>query len=369
MRAAAFAINVIARRRLVCKGCFIVVVFRWSMAAKISKPVHVRASERTDDRAGRPARAALIAEVLDALRFHGWFFCISDLSAPWAVALPGDRLAAMHAVLEGNCVVTLAGGASPVKLGPGDVVVLPRDDVHSIADREGRKPVPLTAIQGLDRRDRNATTFSHGGGGARTRVMTASFIADMRTAHAIVAGLPSVIVLRAGTQACARIAPVLALVREEALQPTGSSAAVLRRSAEILFVQALREALHEARPATGWLAAASDPRLAAAMAAIHAHPERRWTIAGLARLANLSRTAFFERFCASVGQTPADYLQWWRLQLAAQRLRETRHSIGSIALSVGYDNASAFARAFRRAMGSSPQAFRAGAGSSEPSDA
>ncbi|MFN9161428.1 MAG: helix-turn-helix domain-containing protein, partial [Alphaproteobacteria bacterium] len=39
------------------------------------------------------------------------------------------------------------------------------------------------------------------------------------------------------------------------------------------------------------------------------------------------------------------------------------------ALSVGYDNASAFARAFRRAMGCSPQAFRAGAGSAEPSEA
>ncbi|MFN9355981.1 MAG: AraC family transcriptional regulator [Alphaproteobacteria bacterium] len=361
--------NVIARRRVVCEGSVIVVILRWSMARSIEKVAPRRASERTDDGAGRPARATLIAEVLDALRFHGWFFCVSELTAPWALQLPGGRLAALHAVLEGDCAVTLAGGGSPVKLGPGDVVVLPRDDLHSISDREGRKPVPVSAIPGIDRRDRNATTFSHGGGGARTVVMTASFVADMRTAHAIVAGLPPVMVLRAGTAACARIAPVLSLVREEALQPGGSSAAVLRRSAEILFVQALREALMETRPYTGWLAAASDPRLAAAMAAIHAHPERRWTIAGLARLANLSRTAFFERFCASLGQTPADYLQWWRLQLAAQRLRETQDSVGSIALSVGYDNASAFARAFRRAMGCSPQAFRAGAGSAEPSEA
>jgi AraC-like DNA-binding protein len=302
---------------------------------------------------------ALIAEVLDALRFHGWFFCVSELTAPWSLQLPGGRLAAIHAVLEGECVVTLAGGASPVKLGPGDVVVLPRDDVHSISDRAGRKPVPVTAIPGIDRRDRNATTFSHGGGGARTVLMTASFAADIRIAHAIVAGLPGVIVLRAGTAACARIAPVLTLVRAEAAQAGGASVAVLRRSAEILFVQSLREALLEATPATGWLAAASDPRLASVMAAIHAAPERRWTIAQLARLAHLSRTSFFERFCASLGQTPADYLQWWRLQLAAQRLRETQDSVGIIAASVGYDNASAFARAFRRAMGQSPQSFRA----------
>lgn len=318
-----------------------------------------RASARTQVDTERSPRSQLVAQVLDALRFHGWYFCISELTAPWGLQLPGGRLAAVHAVLEGECVVTVVGERTALRLGVGDIVVLPRDDIHAIADRPGREARPVGAVAGIDRRDRNATAFAYGGGGARTRLLTASFAADMRTAEAIVAGLPAAIALRAGTAACERIAPVLALVRTEAAQPGGVSSAVLRRAAEILFIQALREALLAARPASGWLAAASDPRLAAALTKMHAQPERRWTLAGLARLAHLSRTAFFERFHSRLGQTPAAYLQWWRLQLAAQRLRETEDSIGSIAVAVGYGSPSAFARAFRRALGRSPNQFRA----------
>jgi AraC-like DNA-binding protein len=262
-------------------------------------------------------------------------------------------------VLEGECVVSLVGGPATVRLSAGDVVVLPRDETHAISDRPGRQATPVATIAGVDRRDRNATTLVYGGGGPHTQLLTASFAADMRMAHAVVAGLPAMIVLRSGTSACTRLAPVLALVRAEAEQAAGVSSAVLRRAAEVLFIQALRGALFDATPAAGWLAAASDPRLAPALTALHAQPERRWTLPELAGLAHLSRTAFFQRFQACMGQTPAEYLQWWRLQLAAQRLRESQDSIASISMGVGYDDPSAFARAFKRLLGRSPGEFRA----------
>ena len=316
------------------------------------------AAENALDDADRSPRAALIAQVLDALRFHGWFFCVSELTAPWALQLPGGRLAALHAVLEGECVVWLMNEPTPVRLTAGDVAVLPRDEIHAVSDRPGRQAMPVAAIAGLDRRDRRATTFAYGGGGARTQLLTASFTADMRMAQTIVAALPAMMVLRAGTRASAHLEPVLAMVRAEAGQPAGVSSAVLRRAAEVLFIQALRGALLDAAPAAGWLAAASDPRLAPALRALHEQPQHRWTLPELARLSHLSRTAFFERFRTCMGQTPADYLQWWRLQLAAQRLRETQDSVLEIAVAIGYDNASAFARVFKRVMGESPSGFR-----------
>ena len=316
------------------------------------------AAENALDDADRSPRAALIAQVLDALRFHGWFFCVSELTAPWALQLPGGRLAALHAVLEGECVVWLMNEPTPVRLTAGDVAVLPRDEIHAVSDRPGRQAMPVAAIAGLDRRDRRATTFAYGGGGARTQLLTASFTADMRMAQTIVAALPAMMVLRAGTRASAHLEPVLAMVRAEAGQPAGVSSAVLRRAAEVLFIQALRGALLDAAPAAGWLAAASDPRLAPALKALHEQPQHRWTLPELARLSHLSRTAFFERFRTCMGQTPADYLQWWRLQLAAQRLRETQDSVLEIAVAIGYDNPSAFARVFKRVMGESPSGFR-----------
>jgi AraC-like DNA-binding protein len=46
------------------------------------------------------------------------------------------------------------------------------------------------------------------------------------------------------------------------------------------------------------------------------------------------------------------------MQLAAGWLRDTDAKVIDIALEVGYENEAAFARAFRRAVGESPGAWR-----------
>jgi hypothetical protein len=104
------------------------------MASRIGIKASQRAPESTSLDAERSPKAQLIGQVLDTLRFHGWTFCISDLRAPWAFKLPGDRLAALHAVLEGECVVHLAGQKDYARLVAGDIVLLPRDNVHAVAD-------------------------------------------------------------------------------------------------------------------------------------------------------------------------------------------------------------------------------------------
>ncbi|MCA2999132.1 MAG: AraC family transcriptional regulator [Rhodocyclaceae bacterium] len=328
------------------------------MASRIAFKPSQRAPESTSLDAERSPKARLIGQVLDTLRFQGWFFCISELRAPWAFKLPGNRLAALHAVLEGECLVHLAGQSDYARLGAGDIVLLPRDHVHVVADRPGRAAVPVEAVAAMDRRDRIATTFTHDGGGARTRLLTASFISNAAMAKAIVSAPPAMVVLRNGSAGSDRVAAILTLVRLEAVQPGGVSSAVLRRAAEILFVQALHRALMDVQADSGWLAAATDDRLTYALIAMHSQPEHRWTLAELSKRAHLSRTAFFNRFQHHLGQTPGEYLQAWRLQLAAQRLKETRESVGDIALTVGYESASAFARAFKRATGHSPNDFR-----------
>lgn len=328
------------------------------MVSRIGVKPSSRASESTSLDAERSPKAQLIGQVLDTLRFQGWFFCISDLRAPWAFKLPGDRLSALHAVLEGECVAHLAGQKELVRLGAGDIVLFPRDNVHVVADRPGRQAVSVEDVAAIDRRDRIATTFTYDGGGPRTRLLTASFTSNAAMAKAIVSPPRAMVVLRHGRPGSDRIAAMLTLVRQEASQPGGVSSAVLRRAAEILFIQALHRALMEVQADSGWLAAAADDRLTSALIAMHARPEHRWTLAELSELAHLSRTAFFNRFQSHLGQTPGEYLQWLRLQLAAQKLKETRESIGEIALAVGYESASAFARAFKRSIGHSPNNFR-----------
>jgi transcriptional regulator GlxA family with amidase domain len=101
-----------------------------------------------------------------------------------------------------------------------------------------------------------------------------------------------------------------------------------------------------------------DPQLGAALAAIHAEPERPWSVDSLAAKAGLSRSVFAERFGERIGRTPMSYLAAWRLQIAARRLRETNLSISEILHGLGYGSAASFDRAFKRAHQLSPSAYR-----------
>jgi transcriptional regulator GlxA family with amidase domain len=52
------------------------------------------------------------------------------------------------------------------------------------------------------------------------------------------------------------------------------------------------------------------------------------------------------------------YLTRWRLQLGAQMLASTSHSVAQIAAEVGYESEAAFNRAFKREFRLPPARFR-----------
>ena len=136
---------------------------------------------------------------------------------------------------------------------------------------------------------------------------------------------------------------------------------MLGRLMELLFMEFLRR--HVARlPAgsTGWLAALNDPIVGRALQLVHTSPARRWTAEDLAREAGSSRTVLAERFNLLLGRPPIDYVTSWRIQLAADRLRNGPESIGSIAADVGYESEAAFSRAFKREIGMTPGRWRQG---------
>ena len=54
------------------------------------------------------------------------------------------------------------------------------------------------------------------------------------------------------------------------------------------------------------------------------------------------------------------YLAQWRMQVATGMLRDTNAKILDVALGVGYESEAAFSRAFKRALGVAPGAWRAG---------
>ena len=72
----------------------------------------------------------------------------------------------------------------------------------------------------------------------------------------------------------------------------------------------------------------------------------------------ISTVTFQTIFKQIYGRSPYAYLKHYRMNSAAVQLRESNESINKIALSLGYSNASKFARAFRDVFGVLPKDYR-----------
>ncbi len=125
-----------------------------------------------------------------------------------------------------------------------------------------------------------------------------------------------------------------------------------------MLIQALRLHLTNADfHGVGWLSALADKPMSAALGCMHDEPAHPWTVQELASRAGMSRSVFALRFRQTVGTTPMEYLTRWRMLRAGHQLRSSSDSISEIAVSLGYESESAFRRAFRVVMGSSPRAY------------
>lgn len=110
----------------------------------------------------------------------------------------------------------------------------------------------------------------------------------------------------------------------------------------------------------GWLDPVGDPYLERVVAAIHADPGRRWTVADLARTAAMSRSAFAQRFRSELGASPAVYLNRVRMARAQQLLGRDGFSVTETSRLLGYESDVGFSRAFTRHVGSTPAVWRRG---------
>jgi transcriptional regulator GlxA family with amidase domain len=123
-------------------------------------------------------------------------------------------------------------------------------------------------------------------------------------------------------------------------------------------VLAIRNDFRHSSTAPRWYQASADPRLNAALQAMHEDAGHPWSVPELAAISGLSRAAFARTFRDALGQTPMQYLTDWRMALARDHLRTGELGMTPIARAVGYGSPYAFAAAFRRHHGEPPGTWR-----------
>ena len=189
----------------------------------------------------------------------------------------------------------------------------------------------------------------------KVSIICSTFEFGIGQGNPLQAALPDLFVLRLAE------APTLELTLEqlfgEATEDHCGRDAILDRLSEVTLILILRELMDQRRLDIGLLAGLADPKLMRAINAIHAHPDRNWTLDRMAEAALMSRARFAERFHEVVGMTPGAYLSDWRLGLAKSMLLKGA-PVQTIASDVGYGSASALSRVFSNRFGMSPTEWR-----------
>ena len=298
-------------------------------------------------------------------------FYNAEFSSPWSIRSPpshevaaylspgAEHVIIFHLLTEGRASARVEEGEK-VALEAGDVVIFPHGDPHIMEN--GPRTVTIDNGRDIERvRSEGLKVARHGGGGAVTKFVCGYMACEPRLSKVFLSGLPSVfkVSIRNGSSGEWLENSIRFSVAEVGASRAGSEA-VLAKLSETLFVETLRQYIEGlAEDQTGWLAGARDPEVGKALALLHRQPAHPWTIADLAKEVGTSRSVVAERFRRYLGVPPMAYLTQWRLQLGAQMLGSTSHSVSQVAAEVGYESEAAFNRAFKREFGVPPARFRA----------
>jgi AraC-like DNA-binding protein len=290
-----------------------------------------------------------LSEVIALLRPRGVASKPISGAGRWGVRYSEFGHPSFCAVLEGRCRLAV-DGHRPLTLAAGDFVLLPATPGFTMS---GFDPVTPERIDPkLTSARRGEVRHGTRGGPPDVRLLGGYFDFESPDAALLVSLLPTVVHVR-GVE---RLTTLVRLVGEEASDRRPGHELVLTRLVEVLLIEALRSTSGEDAP-PGLLRGLADARLAPAIRKMHGQLARSWTVPELAKVAALSRSAFFDRFTRTMGVPPMEYLLAWRMAVAKDLLR--RHDVGlvEVAERVGYGSVSAFSTAFSRHVGQPPSRY------------
>lgn len=324
----------------------------------------------------QPCATDPLSDVLRTVKLTGALFHLVEASLPWGVEIPragaysaillpnAQHVVSYHIVLKGSGWIAMHGSAA-MPFEAGDILMLPHGEPYSLLSSPGQRPEFETeaTIEFFRQMVAGKLPFvtREGGGGAGGAEYLCGFLGcDLRPFNPVLAALPPLLRVRcsrAGSDDLLR--RLVDLTLAEARLPRVGGESIRLRLSELIFVEVMRQCLESLpRGQSGWLAGLRDPQIGKALAALHDRPAHAWTLNELAREVGLSRAALAARFVQLVGHPPMLYLSLWRMQIAARLLADSSMKVAAVGREIGYASEAAFSRAFKKAVGMSPAAWR-----------
>jgi AraC-like DNA-binding protein len=206
----------------------------------------------------------------------------------------------------------------------------------------------------------SSNVIHYGGGGVPTTIISGWFSFGPMSVKPLKRLLPELILVKADQAQSLALHATLRSLSSEMAEPAPGSEVMVNRLADILFIQCVRAHIASSSETckSGWLRAIFDPKIGAALKAMHERVENPWTVETLAAAAGMSRSAFALRFKELLGEPPLEYLTNWRMYKATVFLQERDKKLFDVAKSVGYESDAAFSKAFRRVFGVAPRQYQ-----------
>lgn len=308
----------------------------------------------------------LLSSVLESVRLSGSLqFCFMPTgnwqtdAKPALAKLSASNTGVMpfHIMAEGTCWLKIEGEA--VVLHAGDIVVFPFGTGHQLgAGEDGRLIIPTGDLP--QKPWARTPVLHYGEGPDLVRLLCGYLHCEVLDFAPLQRVLPKLIHIRTTSQAeLTWLSTMVQQIVREVDEPRHGSQSMIERMTELTLIEVLRRQMSDAdKNVVQTLPVMSDAVLSRCLNAIHRNPEREWTLRELASISAVSRSGLIERFQIALDTSPMRYLRDWRLYLASVRLRNTSDSITRIAIESNYGSEAAFNRAFTRAHGVSPGAWR-----------
>jgi AraC-like DNA-binding protein len=273
----------------------------------------------------------------------------------WALRFEAVPHVKIGGLVTGGCWLVL-DGREPVRLEQGDTFLLGAPPAHTLASSPGvrtRRGEPL-----LESGAEEGVVSIGPVTDDSTYLCSGHLVLDDRNAAVLTDFLPPLVVVRSADPRGRPLAQLIELLSTEVEEHAPGGALAMNHLAQLLLVQMLRAHAHQAGHPVGWMRALRDDGIGTALRAMHADVAHPWTLAELAAISLMSRSAFAHAFRSQVGVPPLEYLIRWRMGLARDAIAQDTMSISDLARATGYGSESAFSSAFRREVGVSPSAYR-----------
>ena len=298
----------------------------------------------------------VLTDVLSTMRASSVLYGRIEASAPWGIAFEVHHALKFCLVSQGKCCLVMEGSA-PQFLSEGDFFLTTGGARYTVCDAPGSSSRPLMEVFGEERRG-VSQAIQMGGGGANTTLVNGILTFDTPDEAYFLDALPPLILIRRDQALRLGFAFYMERLSVEVEDPPPGVQLVANWLGGIVFVHAVRAYAGSDGQRPGWLGALSDPRVAAALHAMHQRVAHRWTVQELAWVAGMSRSGFAEWFKARVGKPPLEYLSDWRMHLAKRLLHQDKEKLSSVASQLGYDSDTAFSKAFKSRTGATPTEYR-----------